>query len=404
MNNIKVAFESMHKNPSIYKKKILSYLFDLQTNEEYHLSDSEFFNIVRETFKLNPTNFLKYIYNGLTDKVGKLYGEEKKRELVISILNPDFIDTLPHEYFTDWVYNELVDKREKLYGIWIYDDLTDKMENKEVNEIKKLLEKKITTSALKKVVNSYLTSKKLQHLSDTEFNNLIREVLRINPNFFLKWLYDDLMKKIGKVYGIEKRKDVEKFILEKQFITYLFRINPLYFRKNIHDDLTQKMEKFYGIEKSREIEKEIIQENCLYDGEQILYDFEGSIAQFMKKQLVRILGSIFVTNFRIIAAGKLQYADLNPGGKRKSKAKKAIINTAAHREFPFYGYIFPIKSIYNLKKMIYSANGSIKYKGKLNEQVYDIGISSRSFKRATEQNVNKLYQILKIEEERGEQY
>ncbi|MFW9941683.1 MAG: hypothetical protein ACFFFT_11635 [Candidatus Thorarchaeota archaeon] len=399
MNNIKKAIENTHRNPIMYRKKILSYIFDLK--EEYHHSDSEFFNIVKETFKLHPTNFLKYIYNRLTDKVGKLYGKKKKRDLEMTILDPDFIDTLPPEHFTDWLFKQLEDKRNNLYEIWVYDDLADKIDNKEVNEIKTILGKKITASVLKKELISYLISKKVQHLSTTGSNNLIREVFRINPKFFLKWVYDDLMKNISKVYGIEKRKDIEKIILDKQFITHLFNVNPLYFRKNLHDNLTEKMENFYGIQKSREIEKEIIQKNCLYNGEQILYDFKGVISQREKiEQWVSVSGNIFITNFRIIADGSLHCYDLKKLLPYNLKVKDAIINTAAHREFPFYGYIFPIKTLYDLKKK----TTSINYKVKINKQIYLIilKIKSPPFKKVLEENVNKLYEILKMEEERGE--
>ena len=43
--------------------RIVTYLQDLQTKEEYQsLSNSEFYDIVGETFKLNPSIFMKHIY------------------------------------------------------------------------------------------------------------------------------------------------------------------------------------------------------------------------------------------------------------------------------------------------------------------------------------------------------
>ena len=43
--------------------RVVTYLQDLQTKEEYQsLTDSEFYDIVGETFKLNPSIFMKTLY------------------------------------------------------------------------------------------------------------------------------------------------------------------------------------------------------------------------------------------------------------------------------------------------------------------------------------------------------
>ena len=87
MESIKEAFENMHKNPSIYKKKILTYIFDLRAKEEYQdLSDSEVYDIVEEAFKLNPENFMKHVYYDLRKKFSKRYGDEKLKEMEKYIL------------------------------------------------------------------------------------------------------------------------------------------------------------------------------------------------------------------------------------------------------------------------------------------------------------------------------
>lgn len=70
------------------KRKILSYLLDLVNNDKYpSLSDTEFYDIVGATYKLN----LKYklnlemlfypIYKNLKKKINKLYGNEKRLEM-----------------------------------------------------------------------------------------------------------------------------------------------------------------------------------------------------------------------------------------------------------------------------------------------------------------------------------
>ena len=276
------------------------------------------------------------------------------------------------------------------------------------------MKKKIAPTPKKKTIISYLTSKELQHFSDTEYNNLIREIFRINPMFFLQLLYDALMKKIGKRYGNEKRKDLEKFILEKQFITDIFKFNPPYFLKNLLRDLRQKMEKFYGIEKLVEIEKKIIEKTSLYDGEQIIYDFKGSVAQILPRlggrSGVKIRGYNYVTNYRIIAIGKLTILEtrgsgwgvlgifgLIPGlikeGKARSETKKAF---TAQKELPCYGYNVPIKNLYDLKRRV--GLFRVGYKVKIDSEVYKISIYFSALKREAEENIDTVYDILKKEE------
>jgi hypothetical protein len=76
MNNIKEGLK-MEKSSAI--KYILSYLDDLKVKEEYqYLSDSDFFDIIGETFKLDPKFFLDSLYPKIWDK---LYADEGRRKM-----------------------------------------------------------------------------------------------------------------------------------------------------------------------------------------------------------------------------------------------------------------------------------------------------------------------------------
>ncbi|MFX1322755.1 MAG: hypothetical protein ACFFAQ_14050, partial [Promethearchaeota archaeon] len=59
MSNIKEEITS----PEPSSKQIITYLSDLRIKEEYQsITDSEFYDIVGETFKLNPEFFMNHIY------------------------------------------------------------------------------------------------------------------------------------------------------------------------------------------------------------------------------------------------------------------------------------------------------------------------------------------------------
>jgi hypothetical protein len=125
----------------------------------------------------------------------------------------------------------------------------------------------------------------------------------------------------------------------------------------------------------REMEKYILEKYCLYDGEQILFEGSGKVIQDFRIQkgygiggLNSVSGRIYVTNYRMIAQGKLSTKkgnsswDLNlidalgwaisplRGNRDKRKSKEKLIEGSFHQELPCYGYQFPIKNHSSLGK------------------------------------------------------
>ena len=134
----------------------------------------------------------------------------------------------------------------------------------------------------------------------------------------------------------------------------------------IHKKLQKKMRKKYGIEEFRKMEKYILEKFCLKNGELILYECEGSLFKKVPRsyKLSVRRGSIFITNRRIIAEGKLTasltlipeirertpsdwipiYGELKdlakPSRKDDVRARERLI--ALSSEEGCYGYMFPI--------------------------------------------------------------
>jgi hypothetical protein len=79
LNMIKVELESPRPNT----KKLLKYLLDF---EKDILSSPEYFEIVGETFRLNPDFFMKEFYETFMVKLGKMIGLEKRHEMVKYII------------------------------------------------------------------------------------------------------------------------------------------------------------------------------------------------------------------------------------------------------------------------------------------------------------------------------
>jgi len=71
-------------------RRIGTILRDLQTKEEYKdFTDSDFYDIVGETYKLKPKFFMERVYSYLIKKLRKVFDEEKLREFENFIKNFD---------------------------------------------------------------------------------------------------------------------------------------------------------------------------------------------------------------------------------------------------------------------------------------------------------------------------
>ena len=167
------------------------------------------------------------------------------------------------------------------------------------------------------------------YLSSPEYFDFIGETFRLNPDYFMKELYETFMGKIRKIIGVEKRTEMEKYILEKY---------------------------------------------CLYEDEEILYDCSGNVKQtelieqsesgsYKMKTMPLIVsvnsGHVFLTNYRIIAHGLLKvkggektrgflfYATslwVFTGGSKRSERKEEL------KSSQLFGYQFPIKDHWGLSK------------------------------------------------------
>jgi hypothetical protein len=153
------------------------------------------------------------------------------------------------------------------------------------------------------------------------------------------------------------------------------------------------------------MERYIIKNYSLYDKEQILYECDGTIEKVLSERykLTAYSGGIFITNDRIIAQGKLRTAALGGGVNTGTAldlialarpsgaqaAKKSLINLSIKQDLPCYGYIFPIKNIFNLR----IKRSSIIYNVIQNLLVFRIKLSSTFFKNKA--NINQLFEILK---------
>ena len=203
-----------------------------------------------------------------------------------------------------------------------------------------------------------------RYLSDAEFFNIVGETFEENPEFYMKNLYENVKKKLGK--DIRKRWDSSFWKLVKSV-----RKDKKLAKLGESSNKLAKIEKSFC--KLAEMDKYIFEKYCLNDGEQILLETRGSChwgGAFG-------IGSLWVTNYRIILQGQIIQLEW------KWKVDKSrIINLSQQQKC--YGYIFPIK---NLSKLIIKNNG-VSYKVKLGKYTIKIRI------RIPKEHINKIFEIL----------
>lgn len=212
----------------------------------------------------------------------------------------------------------------------------------DINQIKKNIKEELEkVKPGKKTILTYLF-KLRAYLSDAEFFDVVGEAFKTNPEFYMKLLYKKVRKRMRKLHGVVKLKEMEKYILEKF---------------------------------------------CFYDDEQILFEYEGKIFCWNHPKLlsygIYIYGTMYVSNYRIFALG-----EIIPLGNRipPLDTQKQIKNFSLQQEC--YGYVFPIQNLSILKK---KRNG-VSFHVELSNHTVDVKIIFKSFKQ--EEDKNKFFEFL----------
>jgi len=253
------------------------------------------------------------------------------------------------------------------------------MEN-DINQIKNNIKEEFEKGYLSgyrsaSKILSYLTSLRIyeeglefdpkdewRYLPDTEFFDIVGETFKLNPGFYMKNLYKGVRKKLSA--NIKK-------MLKNRGISL----------RDLKEDFKEKG--FGFVNNLGKMDKYIFEKYCLIDGEQILFESSGLI-WFGR---ARASGALYVTNNRIIAQGKIIAGGshlVNPGFMDRDR----IINFS--RQQKCYGYVFPIKNLYRLRKRKYRG---VTYNAKLNNTTRKVVIGMGKFPKR-EEHLSKIFEIL----------
>lgn len=236
------------------KRKILSYLVDFLNKNKYpSLSNTEFYDMVGETYKLNLEYKLNLkmlfdpIYDALKKKIKKLYDKEKMVEMEQYLIENFGL------FGTEDILNKIKEEFEKASS----EDLISG---------ERLTQKLLTT------FSDLLYKEEYQYLSDSNLNFIVGETFNLDPEYFMGSLYWYLRQRMEK----KNRLLMDKYIIEK---------------------------------------------HSLIDEEHIIYECNGNIKLTVKltvkpsgnlksggslpESITITLGSIFLTNYRVIAQGIL---------------------------------------------------------------------------------------------------
>ena len=164
------------------KRKILSYLLDLLDKDKYpSLSLNDFYDVVGYTYELNLSYkfnlemLFNPIYNALKKKIKKLYNKEKLLEM-----------------------EQYLIKNYDLFGEeQTFDNIQEKFEQ-------------IDPSRISAFLSDLFSKKEYNLLSESEFIDMIEETFKSNPEAYMEKIYEEVRKRVKKLYGDEKLKEIEK--------------------------------------------------------------------------------------------------------------------------------------------------------------------------------------------------
>jgi len=339
--NLKVdKIREEHEKGLPSKKKILSYLLDLLSKDKYpSLSDIEFYDIVGETYKLNldyklNLKMLFYpIYDALKNKIRKLYGDEKRLEM--------------EQYLI------------KNFGLFGTEHILNKIKEEFEQAPSNDLNVKILT-----IFSDLLSKEEYQHLSDSDFNFIVRETFKLNPKFFIDSLYWDLRKRMEK----ENRLIMDKYIIEKYSL--IDEENIIYeCNGNIESVVSQKVKPSGGLKSPN-----------------------------LPESLSVTFSSIFLTNYRLIAQGIL---DTKAERKLYGAIAEAALTGWSYRrqskEFLLkssltFGYQFPSRNHINFKKSRYGVSYMCIQDNQFKKIEINLPIEASQARR--EEKINTLFKIL----------
>jgi len=223
-------------------------------------------------------------------------------------------------------------------------------------------------------------------------------------------------------------KETWRYVSDSEFFDIVgeaFKSNPEDYMKNLYGEVRERVINLYGDEKLKEMEKYLLVKFSLYDDEQILFESEGRIIQLNTAETtpsgkiklnthpvsVSIKsGSIVVTNYRLIVQGKLKAsgggsmtfpllsAISGAPASRRDEIRKILIVSSTQQELPCYGYQFPIQNHFGLEK-IYSTQKDavgVSYGLLVDNRIYvnKINLHLRTYQTIVEEQVNTLFKLL----------
>lgn len=225
----------------------------------------------------------------------------------------------------------------------------------------------------------------------TQVRNCIREEIRnVEPSkkLFFSYLFSLRLYKEGLEFN---PKDEWWHLSDAEFFDIVgetFEENPEFYMKKLYKGVRKRMHKLYGIDKLKEMDKYICKKFCLYDDEQIFFEYDGAITYcdnpILKFWGVTIYGTIYVSNYKIIGQGTIRSKEREFSTSRH--AKKKIEDFSLQQKC--YGYVFPIKNLSNLTKK----SKGVSYKVEIYNHTKIIRIFSKSLK--LEEDKNKLFEFL----------
>ena len=181
----------------------------------------------------------------------------------------------------------------------------------------------------------------------------IKEFLGEKKNEIINLYQNQSVKGIFNVYKdvIDRINNVSTFY---EFFAETFLIDPDFYMEKVFKLYNQNITNILTLESVFDLETFVLQNHCFYEDEKMKAIFPGQIMIGVMKPTGKIVGRIYLTNFRIILAGSIKgkgipmvttslgaYLFNKSIHKSIMKKMQSIISKSTSSELPCFGYQYP---------------------------------------------------------------
>ena len=188
---------------------------------------------------------------------------------------------------------------------------------------------------------------KKQKITDSEFFDTVGETFRMQPERFMNELYPVFMERIAKIIGVDKRREMERHIIEKFCLLgderIIYELKGNITQKDLWEQKENGKSKNLSLS-SRAVELSVSSGDIFLTNHRLIA--HGLFEVFGDRSMWAVSWRDFVPTWREMLNPWVKQKRLKPGPKAIERGKALVASN------PIFGYQFPTKEHGGVSKII----------------------------------------------------